>query len=95
MKMYEVIERQKPAKNLIAFKAIANRYFKRGKSYETVKGIEYLYCCMETCKRIHVFLVCKSSRRADYRFISLLCMKELTKENLANDELYQLAITLI
>lgn len=38
--MYEVIKRQKPAKNLIAFKAIANRYFKRGKSYETAKGID-------------------------------------------------------
>nr|DAR38863.1 MAG TPA: hypothetical protein [Caudoviricetes sp.] len=94
--MYKVIKRPKPAKDLIAFKATANRYFRRGAKYETVKGMEYLYCCMESCGKIHVFKVNQAFKNhTSYNDLQLLKAENIPHENMTNDELYQLALTLI
>lgn len=94
--MYKVIKRQRPAKDLIALNSTAKRYFKRGAKYETVKGMEYLYCCMESCGKIHVFKVNQAFKSyVNYNDLELLKAENIPHENMTNYELYQLALTLI
>ena len=94
-KMYKVIKRSSPAKDLIAFKAVARRTYIRGKEKVTATGREYHYCAMQTDDKIHVSKN-ESAFISDYCKFNLLKIIKLDNDApLTNDEIYALALTAI
>jgi hypothetical protein len=90
-RMYKVIPRPKPAKDLIVFDAVANTTYMRGKTKVTVKGYTYNYCCIQTMGEVRV---CKneSAFKHDYCNLNLLKIIKLDNDKqLSNDEIYRIA----
>ena len=89
--MYKIITRPYPAKDLIAFKAIARRTYMRGKTKVTIAGYTYHYCAMQSSDAIRV---CKneSAFKHDYDNLNLLKIIKLDNDKqLLNDEIYRIA----
>lgn len=91
--MYKVIHLKYTDNYLIAFKAKANRYFKRGAKYETCKGMEYEYCCQQSGDKIRVF---KKLSVYGYNDLSLLKTKTLkSNKRLSNNAIHEIALSMI
>lgn len=94
-KMYKVITRPYPAKDLIAFKAIARQTYTRGKEKVTIAGYTYNYCVMQSGDAIHVSKN-ESAFISDYCKFNLLKIIKLDNDApLTNDEIYAIALTAI
>ena len=89
--MYKVIPRSKPAKDLIAFDAVANTTYLRGNKKVTTKGYSYTYCCMQTGSEIRVYKN-ESAFKNDYHSLNLLKVIKLDNDRqLSDDEIYRIA----
>lgn len=93
--MYKVITRPYPAKDLIAFKAIARRTYMREKEKVTVAGYIYNYCAMQSGGAIHVYKN-ESALKHDYDNLNLLKIIKLDNDvALSNDKINRIALTAI
>ncbi len=89
--MYKVVQRPKPAKDLIVFNAVANTTYMRGKTKVTIKGYGYNYCCIQTGDEIRLYKN-ESAFNDDYSILNLLKIIKLdNNKQLSNDEIYRIA----
>lgn len=93
--MYQVISRPNPAKDLLAFNAVAKATYMRGAKKVTTKGDVYPYCCMQSGNKIYVYAN-ESSCKSDYDSLNLLKIIGLDSNNqLSNNEIYRIALNAI
>nr|DAV34457.1 MAG TPA: hypothetical protein [Caudoviricetes sp.] len=94
--MYKVVKKKSsPAKDLIAFKAIARRTYMRGCTKTTTAGYKYYYCARQIGKELWVFKN-ESAFTSDCDDLNLLQIIKLDNDTpLTNDEIYAIALTAI